>query len=684
MARGVLFPEVLKALVVLALVHQTCSTVEDPRHCAPSSCGSIRNISYPFRLTNDPADCGDLRYSLSCENHQTVLYLYAGRYYVQEINYSNYTIRIVDAGVMKDNHSFIPRYFLDRNNFSSGDPYHPNLYVSPSESLILPGNVVFVKCEKPVNSSEYLDISTCFKDGVDSSNSSSFPSKRYRYVLFLEPSVGDIEDSCQGEQMSLTSRQGPYEDPEKVSCTDVHDGLEYGFLLSWLRVKCGNSCGRRDTCYLDGANNIRCYTSNRFLDRLYDVYFDVQDKLVSMIIRTRFTDEMLQALVYNKDPPIGLLAIMVINVGQYVAAKAALGAPFVIAFLIHKWRRRHLSMYNDIEEFLESHNDLMPIRYFYSEIRKMTNNFSDKLGEGGYGTVFKGTLRSGRLVAIKVLGKSKGSGQDFISEVATIGRIHHVNVVQLIGFCVEGSKTALVYEFMPRGSLNKYIFLQEGSVSLSYKVMHDIALGVARGIEYLHQGCDMQILHFDIKPHNILLDENFTPKVSDFGLAKLYTLEQSSVSLTAVRGTIGYMAPELFYRNIGGVSYKADIYSFGMLLLEMASRRKNFSDLENHSSQVYFPTWIYVQLHDGKDIVIEDATQEEIEIAKKMIIVALWCIQMKPSDRPSMNKVVEMLEGEVEHLQMPLKPFLSSLDQGPTEDIEDSTSETHQFNQAVK
>lgn len=263
MARGVLFPEVLKALVVLALVHQTY-TVEDPRHCAPS-CGSIRNISYPFRLTSDPADCGDRRYSLSCESNQTVLYLYAGRYYVQEINYSNYTIRIVDAGVMKDNHSFIPRYFLDRNNFSSGDPYHPLFRISPFNSLILPGNVVFVKCEKPVNSSEYLDISTCFKDGVDSSNSSSSPSKRYRYVLFLEPAVGDIEDSCQGEQMSLTSRKDPYEDPEKVSCTDVHDGLEYGFLLSWLRVKCGNSCGRRDTCYLDGANNIRCYTSNSML-----------------------------------------------------------------------------------------------------------------------------------------------------------------------------------------------------------------------------------------------------------------------------------------------------------------------------------------------------------------------------------------------------------------------------------
>jgi len=114
-----------------------------------------------------------------------------------------------------------------------------------------------------------------------------------------------------------------------------------------------------------------------------------------------------------------------------------LGTPFVIAFLIYKWNRRHLSMYDVVEEFLQSHNKLMPIRYSYSEIKKITKSFKEKLGEGGYGTVFKGTLRSDRLVAVKMLGKFKANRQDFISEVATIGRIHHVNVVQLIGFCVE-------------------------------------------------------------------------------------------------------------------------------------------------------------------------------------------------------------------------------------------------------
>ncbi|BBN69384.1 PR5-like receptor kinase [Prunus dulcis] len=357
-----------------------------------------------------------------------------------------------------------------------------------------------------------------------------------------------------------------------------------------------------------------------------------------------------------------LLGCAVASLAIYLAAKFSLGFCCLIALLIYKWRRRHLSMYDNIEDFLRSNNNLMPIRYSYSDIKKMTRGFKDKLGEGGYGSVYKAKLRSGGLVAIKMLGKSKTNGQDFINEVGTIGRIRHVNVVRLIGFCVDGSKRSLVYDFMPNGSLDKYIFSQQRDVSLSCQKIFEIALGVARGIDYLHQGCDMQILHFDIKPHNILLNENFTPKVSDFGLAKLYPLDNSIVSLTAARGTMGYIAPELFYKNIGGVSYKADVYSFGMLLMEMAGRRKNLNagiEQSSQFSQIYFPTWVSDQLKAGKDIEIgDDATDEEKKIIKKMMMVALWCIQMKPIERPSMNKVVEMLEGEIESLQMPPRPFL--------------------------
>ena len=346
----------------------------------------------------------------------------------------------------------------------------------------------------------------------------------------------------------------------------------------------------------------------------------------------------------------------------------------MVAILINKWRKRHLSADNSIEEFLQSHNNLMPIRYSYKEIRKMTQKFKNKLGEGGYGSVFKGKLRSGRFVAVKMLNKSKGNGQDFINEIATIGRIHHVNVVQLIGFCVHGSKHALVYDFMENGSLDKYIFSREGINSLSCRHVFEISLGVAHGIEYLHQGCCMQILHFDIKPHNILLDENFVPKVSDFGLARLCPLENNTVSLTAARGTFGYIAPELFYKNIGGVSNKADVYSFGMLLMEMASKRKNLNAVAENTSQIYFPSWVHDQFSEGKNVVeIDDMDEEDLKTIKKMMIVALWCIQLKPSDRPSMNKVIEMLEGEFECLQMPPKPSLYQLEK-PTEHAQEPSN----------
>ncbi|KAF7851711.1 hypothetical protein BT93_L3220 [Corymbia citriodora subsp. variegata] len=351
---------------------------------------------------------------------------------------------------------------------------------------------------------------------------------------------------------------------------------------------------------------------------------------------------------------VDFIALLVL----FCMAKFVIGMPFVAIFLIYKYRRRHLAMDKNIEEFLQAHNNFLPIRYSYLNIKKITRNFKHKLGEGGYGSVYKGMLRSGNEVAIKILKNSKAHGQDFISEVATIGRIHHVNVVQLIGFCFEGSKQALVYDLMSNGSLDKHIFGKEGDKFLDIKKIYEIALGVARGIDYLHRGCDMQILHFDIKPHNILLDKNFTPKVSDFGLAKLYPTDYSIVSLTAARGTLGYMAPELFYKNIGGVSYKADVYSFGMMLMEMAGRRKNINANAKHSSQIYFPMWVYDHVSEGTSVEMEEVVEEEKNVIKKMIIVALWCIQLDLDHRPPMRKVLEMLEGDIGKLHMPPKPLI--------------------------
>ncbi|XXG78200.1 hypothetical protein AAC387_Pa08g2189 [Persea americana] len=219
-----------------------------------------------------------------------------------------------------------------------------------------------------------------------------------------------------------------------------------------------------------------------------------------------------------------------------------------------------------------------------------------------------------------LLKKSSGSdGEEFINEVGTIGRIHHVNVVRLLGFCAERYERALIYEFMSNGSLEKFIFsLDDKNPLLGWEKLRDIAIGITKGIEYLHQGCDQRILHFDIKPHNILLDHNFNPKISDFGHAKLYSKEQSIVSMTAAKGTIGYIAPEVFSRNFGNASHKSDVYSFGMMLLEM------------------------------------------------------WY----PMDRPSMKSVVQMLEGSIENLTIPPNPFGSTSQLTPGEKIDEDLDST--------
>ncbi|KAL6144953.1 hypothetical protein ACLB2K_055642 [Fragaria x ananassa] len=601
--------------------------------------------------TGDHQSCGDKRFELSCEVNSTTaaLYLESGKYYVKSIHYNNFTIRVVESGVQKKkDYCSTPLHSITKYN--SAYPYTFPSYEIPYLEEHVP--MILVTCATPMNSTLFIETVSCL-------NITTTYSSKYSYFMVGFVTSFDLGRSCKISQMLLAS---PSTNSNMVSCEGICDEIVNGFELSWFTYGCGK-CKTGEMCELPFYN-----INNRF--NLNTIECNLRPWIFGKRIY----------LIHRYRP--GYLALFLLNgavyLAMYQAAKLIFALPCITALLRHKWRRRHMSMYDQIEDFLQSNNNLMPVRYSYSDIKKMAGGFKEKLGEGGYGTVYKAKLRSGRLVAIKMLGKSKANGQEFINEVATIGRIHHVNVVQLIGFCVDGTRRALVYDFMPNGSLEKHIFLQQGVILLSFNKIFEIALGVARGIEYLHRGCNMQILHFDIKPHNILLDENFIPKVSDFGLARLYPLNNSIVSLTAVRGTIGYIAPELFYKNIGGVSYKADVYSFGMLLMEMAGRRKNLNATIEHSSQfsqIYFPTWVADQLNEGKDIQIGDATEDEKKTIKKMIVVALWCIQMKPSERPSMSKVVEMLEGELESLQIPPKPFLYP-QQMPVEDIGDTSSTT--------
>lgn len=314
--------------------------------------------------------------------------------------------------------------------------------------------------------------------------------------------------------------------------------------------------------------------------------------------------------------------------------------------------------YHNVEVFQRQYESLAPKSYSYSDIKKMANSFKEKLGEGGYGGVYKGSL-NGHPVAVKILKETKGNGEEFINKVAIISRTSHVNIVTLLGFCLSHKEKALIYEFMTNGSLDKHIYNEDSN--MGWEMLYKIALGIARGLEYLHRGCNTRILHFDIKPHNVLLNEDFCPKISDFGLAKLCTRKESIMSTLDARGTIGYMAPEVFSRNFGGVSHKSDVYSYGMMVLEMVGGRKNYSAERSQNSEIYFPRWAYQRIVLDQDLNIRDMmTNEDEEIAKKMTLVGLWCIQTDPLQRPAIGKVIEMLEGSLEVMQMPPKPFICS------------------------
>ncbi|CAD5192757.1 G-type lectin S-receptor-like serine/threonine-protein kinase At1g34300 [Musa acuminata AAA Group] len=288
-----------------------------------------------------------------------------------------------------------------------------------------------------------------------------------------------------------------------------------------------------------------------------------------------------------------------------------------------------------------------PVQFSYRELQKSTKRFKEKLGEGGFGAVYKGVLANRTMVAVKQLEGIEQGEKQFRMEVATISSTHHLNLVRLIGFCSEGRHRLLVYEFMKNGSLDSFLFSGDSSRKLTWATRFSVAIGTARGITYLHEECRDCIVHCDIKPENILLDENNNAKVSDFGLAKLVNpKDHRQRTLTSVRGTRGYLAPE-WLANLP-ITSKSDVYSYGMVLLEIVSGRRNF-DVSDDTGRKKFSVWAYEEFEKGnirsimdKRLAEQDVDMEQLERA---VLVSFWCIQEQPSQRPSMGKVVQMLEG---------------------------------------
>ncbi|XP_058732516.1 G-type lectin S-receptor-like serine/threonine-protein kinase LECRK1 [Vicia villosa] len=282
-------------------------------------------------------------------------------------------------------------------------------------------------------------------------------------------------------------------------------------------------------------------------------------------------------------------------------------------------------------------------RFTYNELRRATNHFKEKLGKGSFGAVYKGALNKGkRLIAVKRLEKLVEEGErEFQAEVRAIGKTHHRNLVRLLGFCAEGSKRLLVYEYMINGSLGKLLFGDQRRPDWDERVK--IALDIARGILYLHEECEAPIIHCDIKPQNILMDEFWTAKISDFGLAKLLMPDQTK-TFTVIRGTRGYMAPE-WNKNVP-ISPKTDVYSYGIMLLEILCCRRNIDvDHVLEPEEILLSGWAYKSFVAGEVNKLVPCEVIDNDVLENMIKVALWCIQDDPLLRPTMKGVVLMLEG---------------------------------------
>ncbi|XP_060969132.1 LEAF RUST 10 DISEASE-RESISTANCE LOCUS RECEPTOR-LIKE PROTEIN KINASE-like 2.4 [Cannabis sativa] len=590
----------------------------------PKICGN-QTISFPFFIQGQQQPyCGYPGFNLTCDSRgRSIISVSSQNYVVLQIFYQNQSIIVSNAA------------FLDLHDEQACFPFIRNLTnLSPD----------FKIADTDDDRNSVVLLYNCQSSPIMKNRIGCYAENRTNSVLaFYESQEDELFEAskmCGTRNVTVVNTTVAMGYSEKIEGNlRMRDVVRSGFMLNWIASNCsaceesGGRCG-----FLRHIYHFRCFCRDRpHALKCFPVTAAAGRKGM-------------------RGTRLGLgLGVTLCVMGIIVSA--------VLAHIL--WKKNQNK--ENVEAFLESYGPIQVRRYSYSKIKKMTNSFTQKLGQGGFGDVYKGILDDGSFVAVKVLNQSKSKdGQDFINEVATISRTSHVNVVTLLGFCFDGSKRALIYEFMPNGSLEKFIFDDnanddENNHHLDWETCYRISLGIAKGLEYLHRGCNTQILHFDIKPHNILLDVGFVPKISDFGLAKICKRDESRVSMLSPRGTAGYIAPEVFNRNFGNVSHKSDVYSYGMMVLEMIGGRKNINIQVDNTSEIYFPHWIYKRLELDENLGLKRMINEEDGMkVKKMIIVSLWCIQTNPSNRPAMNRVIEMLEGNVDSLEVPPQPFLYS------------------------
>ncbi|XP_052137377.1 cysteine-rich receptor-like protein kinase 6 [Oryza glaberrima] len=334
----------------------------------------------------------------------------------------------------------------------------------------------------------------------------------------------------------------------------------------------------------------------------------------------------------------------------------------VLFFFLHIWRRRRA------KEPLSWSINQEDINIDLSTLRTATNNFDErnKLGEGGFGVVYKGALPDGQQIAVKRLSNCSRQGiNELKNELVLVSKLQHKNLVRLVGVCVENQEKLLVYEYMANRSLDTILFDPDKSRELSWEKRLKIIIEIARGLEYLHEESRLKIIHRDLKANNILLDSDLTPKISDFGLAKLFGADQSHVITNRVAGTYGYMAPE--YAMFGQYSVKSDVFSFGVLILEIVTGRRSMGSYSDHEQSFNLLDLIWQHWNRGTLLELVDlsltraghGTTNQCSVQTDQMLgcihVGLLCVQANPADRPKLSAVTTMIGGTAS-LNPPSRP----------------------------
>ncbi|XP_010511598.1 PREDICTED: LEAF RUST 10 DISEASE-RESISTANCE LOCUS RECEPTOR-LIKE PROTEIN KINASE-like 2.7 [Camelina sativa] len=608
------------------------------RHCSqPINCGNQNGLLYPFWIPGKE-ECGHPEFKLECSARFAEVSFSSVTFRILDANYISGTIRLARSDLIND---LCPSAPLNV-------PFVENiLSFAPNTDLI----TIFYGCDVSRVVYTYGGMLGCPIDKTT--------LKRNYYVTRnlsspllqgISSSLNDFRRFCE-RNVSIPA-SGPSLDTLQTGPTTVKlkNALEDGFELG-LNQECQMCIGSGGACgYNKSSSGFICYCVDE--------------------PRNGTCDSRKNGIAHGAGAKIigsgvGVILFMVLVLTLFL-------------LILRKRRTSHDLGQQNLKTLPQPRlNALIPLKqYSYAQVKRITKSFTEQIGSGGFGIVYKGTLCDGRFVAVKVLKDIKGdNGEDFINEVASMSQTSHVNIVTLLGFCSEGSKRAIIYEFLENGCLDKFLS-DKTKMDIDCTTLSRIALGVARGLEYLHHGCKTRIVHFDIKPQNVLLDDNLCPKVSDFGLAKLCEKKESILSLLDTRGTIGYIAPELFSKMYGRVSHKSDVYSYGMLVLEMIGATRNkerpTQNSASNTSSMYFPGWVYKDLEKGDiaSFIDDGINRKDEEIIKQMTLVGLWCIQCSPSDRPAMNRVVEMMEGNLDALEVPPRPVF----QIPSAPFEDSST----------